>query len=147
MTIWQHKYPQALSWAFGDTPSMANALAALVVAGKKRATCCSLSSFLQQQPAITPGCWHIVLDGARQPCCVIRTLSLQRVRFEEVTAAQAALEGEGDLSLAFWRREHRAFFIREGTWTPDMELIYETFVVIETAPSWGVGLAKRTAKR
>jgi uncharacterized protein YhfF len=33
--------------------------------------------------------------------------------FDEVTAEYAAIEGEGDGSLAYWREAHRAFFGRE----------------------------------
>ena len=50
-----------------------------------------------------------------------------------VPADHAALEGEGDLSLAYWQSAHQAFFEREGTWAPDMELVYEEFAVIEAA--------------
>ncbi len=31
---WQEKYPQAFCWSFGDSPALADELAALVVAGK-----------------------------------------------------------------------------------------------------------------
>ena len=34
-TAWLEKYPQAWCWSFGDSPELANELAALVVAGKK----------------------------------------------------------------------------------------------------------------
>lgn len=30
---WQEKYPQAFCWSFGDSPALADELAALVVAG------------------------------------------------------------------------------------------------------------------
>lgn len=42
---WQEKYPQAFCWSFGDSPALADELAALVVAGKKRGTCSSLVSY------------------------------------------------------------------------------------------------------
>lgn len=50
-----------------------------------------------------------------------------------MTAELAAREGEGDLSLAYWQQGHQAFFEREGTWSPEMELIYEEFALIEVA--------------
>ena len=64
---------------------------------------------------------------------MIRTLAIRLIRFNEMSPELAALEGEGDLSLAYWQSAHRAFFEREGSWSPDMELIYEEFAVIETA--------------
>jgi uncharacterized protein YhfF len=60
-------------------------------------------------------------------------MALSIIRFDEMSPELAALEGEGDLSLAYWRSAHQAFFEREGTWSPEMELVYEEFAVIETA--------------
>jgi len=132
-SYWQDKYPQALCWAFGDSPALADELAALVVAGKKRGTCCSLASYRQEQPPVTPGTYHIVLNGAGEAVCVIRTLALRLIRFDEMTAELAAMEGEGDLSLAYWQAAHQPFFEREGSWSPEMELIYEEFAMVELA--------------
>ena len=130
---WLEKYPDAHCWAFGDSPALADALAALVIAGKKRGPCGSLASFQAEARAVKPGDYHIVLNGRGEPACVIRTLSLTLVRFNEVSEAQAALEGEGDLSLNYWRSAHRQFFEREGGWSPEMELVYETFALIASA--------------
>ncbi|EPH0094762.1 ASCH domain-containing protein [Pluralibacter gergoviae] len=130
---WLEKYPDAHCWAFGDSPALADELAALVIAGKKRGTCGSQASFQAEARAVKPGDYHIVLNGRGEPACVIRTLSLTLVRFNEVSEAQAALEGEGDLSLNYWRSAHRQFFEREGGWSPEMELVYETFALIASA--------------
>ncbi|WP_336996436.1 ASCH domain-containing protein [Leclercia sp. UBA7405] len=130
---WQDKYPQAFCWSFGDSPEMADELAALVVAGKKRGTCGSLASYQQELPPVTPGAIHIVLNGKGDAVCVIRTMALRIIRFNEMSPELAALEGEGDLSLAYWQSVHQAFFEREGNWSPEMELVYEEFTVVETA--------------
>lgn len=132
-SAWQGKYPQAWCWSFGDSPELADELAALVVAGKKTGTCGSFASYQKEEPRLTPGTYHIVLNGSGEAVCVIRTLAIRLIRFNEMSPALAALEGEGDLSLAYWQSAHQAFFEREGSWSPDMELIYEEFAVIETA--------------
>ncbi len=132
-SLWQQRYPGAFCWSFGDSPALADELVALVIAGKKRGTCGSLASYRQENPPVTPGAYHIVLNGASEPACVIRTLVLRIIRFNEMTAELAAREGEGDLSLAYWQQGHQAFFEREGTWSPEMELIYEEFALIEVA--------------
>ncbi|VTM73222.1 ASCH domain [Raoultella planticola] len=106
-SYWQDKYPSAFCWSFGDSPELADELAALVVAGKKRGTCGSLVSYQQEQPPVTPGAYHIVLDGKGKAVCVIRTLALRLIRFNEMSPELAALEGEGDLSLAYWQSAHR----------------------------------------
>lgn len=128
----QQKYPDAYVWSFGDSPQLAGELVALVKQGIKRATCCSYASYKLDETPVIPGALHIVLDGAGAPACVIRTMSLRLIRFNEMTPELAALEGEGDKSLAYWREGHKAFFTREGTFSPDMELIFEEFTVIET---------------
>ena len=46
-------------------------------------------------------------DGV--PACVIETLEVEVLPFEPVSAEFAASEGEGDGSLAYWRRVHRAY--------------------------------------
>lgn len=101
---WQEKYPQAFCWSFGDSPALADELAALVVAGKKRGTCSSLVSYQKEQPPVTPGSYHIVLNGTGDAVCVIRTLALRLIRFNEMSADLAALEGEGDTA---WRTGKR----------------------------------------
>lgn len=125
------KYPQAMAWAIGDSPEMADELAALVVAGRKTASCGSLTSYLSEQNPVKVGSYHIILDGRQQPVCVIRIVALRLVKFSEVTESFARKEGEGDLSLDYWRREHQAFFTREGTFSMDMELVAEEFSLIE----------------
>ena len=51
--------------------------------------------------------------------------------FSDMTEEFARKEGEGDLSLEYWRKEHKAFFTREGYYSDDMELVAEEFKLIE----------------
>ncbi|GAA0330646.1 ASCH domain-containing protein [Morganella psychrotolerans] len=125
------KYPGVVAWPFGDSPELADELAALVIHGQKRASCSSLNSFIQEGVKPEIGGYSIILNGSNVPVCVIRTISMQLVRFCDVTSAIAAAEGEGDLSLSFWQREHQAYFTREGSFSPEMELIFEEFTLIE----------------
>ncbi|MGR6773976.1 ASCH domain-containing protein [Pectobacterium brasiliense] len=124
------QYPDALRWSFGDSPELADELLQLVLEGHKTATCSSYHAFKNEE---TPqvGDYNIVLDGAGQPSCVIRTRSLTLVCYCDVTAEMAAKEGEGDKSLAFWRGGHQTFFEREGTFAPDMLLVFEEFELVE----------------
>ena len=50
--------------------------------------------------------------------------------FTGVDATFAAQEGEGDLSHAHWAAVHRDYFVREGTYAPDMMLWCERFRVV-----------------
>ncbi len=127
----QDKYPGAFTDAFGDSPELASELATLIIAGKKVATCGSLRSWQEQDAMPQPGGCSIVLNGEKQPVCVIRTTGLFLTRFDRVTPEMAMLEGEGDLSLDYWRQEHQRYFEREGYFHSEMELIFETFQLVE----------------
>jgi uncharacterized protein YhfF len=71
-----------------------------------------------------------VLDGADVPVAVIETTELTQRRFDEVDAAFAVDEGEGDRTLASWRRVHQNYFGRQGTFAPDMLLWCERFRLV-----------------
>ncbi|EPT0359062.1 ASCH domain-containing protein [Enterobacter cloacae subsp. dissolvens] len=125
------KYPGAGAWQMGDSPELANELADLIKKGIKTASCGSFASYQQEDPAPKIGSYNIILDGQNVPVCVTRLVSMRLVRFCDVTEAFARKEGEGDLSLEYWQKEHQRFFTREGYFSEDMELIAEEFEVVE----------------
>jgi uncharacterized protein YhfF len=85
----------------------------LVVRGRKRATAGLLwRSELAGGPPL-PGDRQVIVDAEGTPRAVIEMTDVRVVPFEDVDAAFAAAEGEGDLSLAHWRRVHWDFFVRE----------------------------------
>lgn len=102
------------AFAFGDSPELASELAGLVLLGAKRATASAawtLEAQGQRLPA--PGDLSIVTQWSGEPLCVIQTRAVEVRPFDEVDAAFAAAEGEGDGSLAHWRDGHRRYFTRE----------------------------------
>ena len=44
----------------------------------------------------------------------IETQKITIKNFLEITEEEAKLEGEGDLSLEYWRKAHKEFFQKEG---------------------------------
>ncbi|MEO1322565.1 MAG: ASCH domain-containing protein [Pseudomonadota bacterium] len=118
-------YEGLKTFQFGDSPELADRLAALVVAGVKTGTC----SAAVHGPDAEIGERQVCLNGIGLPVCEIETISMETLAFEDVTPEQAALEGEGDLSYRFWREAHIDYYKREGTWQPDMDVIFETFRV------------------
>ena len=125
------KYPGAGAWQMWDSPELASELANLIKKGIKTASCGSFASYQQEESAPRIGSYNIILDGQNVPVCVIRLVSLQLVRFCDINEEFARKEGEGDLSLEYWKKEHQRFFIREGHFSEDMELIAEEFEVVE----------------
>jgi uncharacterized protein YhfF len=121
---------------FADNEPTANELAALVMAGSKRATAGLLWSHENDhRPLPKPGDLSVVTDFSGKPVCVIETKQVEIVPFEEVSEEFAAIEGEGDGSLEYWRKAHEAYFEREckriGR-TPEarMPVVCEQFEVV-----------------
>jgi uncharacterized protein YhfF len=128
--------PMPHAWHFCDNKRDANECARLVLAGKKRATTPSLWYFETRRLALPKvGDLEIVTnwDGVAQ--CIIRTTAVDIVRFCDVTAEYAGVEGEGDGSLISWRAVHWGYYRRELRGTDhepqeDMPLVCQRFEVV-----------------
>jgi uncharacterized protein YhfF len=121
------KYRSLRSFAFGDSPALADELLELVLSGVKTATCST-----EDEPNISkPGERWIVLDGRGNPRCVIESVEVTYRRYGEVDASFAHDEGEGDRSLAYWREAHRRYFGRLDKFSNDMMLMCERFRLVE----------------
>ncbi len=96
------------AWAFGDD---SDKLASLVKDGIKTGTSSAYEIYeLEGEPIPVEGEYNVILDSREQAVCVTKTLRVYVVPFCEVDARHAKLEGEGDLSLEYWRKVHEAFF-------------------------------------
>jgi uncharacterized protein YhfF len=116
------------SFSFGDSPELADELLALVLLGKKTATTWAAS---EGDKGVEVGKWWIVKDGQGRARAVLETVEITRRRFEEVDAGFAFDEGEGDRSLAWWRRAHTDYFTRRSEFAPGMDVYCERFRVVE----------------
>ncbi len=117
---------------FGYEGAMQDDLAALVVAGPKRATTSLLRWYGgggERYPLA--GDYFIVVDSQKVAACVCRMTHVGERAFADVDEAYAYAEGEGDRTLATWRRDHRAFFEAEAT-ANDFSFDDSTHVVLET---------------
>lgn len=123
-------YAHLPQWAFGSTTQKADALCTLVLEGKKTATCRPIYQF-EDDPAPEPGDRTVLPDGDNRARCVIEFTATDVLAFEEVDAAFAKLEGEGDLSLARWRKDRQKLFTAQGYFAADMLLLCQHFKVIE----------------
>ena len=99
------------AWAFGDD---ADRLARLVLDGIKTGTASAYPLYeLEGEPLPEAGEYSVILDSKENAVCIIRTTKVYVVPFREVTAEHAFREGEGNRSLAYWRKVHEAFFTGE----------------------------------
>ncbi len=96
---------------FCANESDANHCAHLVNIGQKTATSSLKKAYEIEGEALPQiGNLQIVTLWNKQPVCIIETVDIQEIPFSGITQNFAKLEGEGDLSLAFWRKVHHDFF-------------------------------------
>jgi uncharacterized protein YhfF len=125
-----------ISEGWGDSPEMADELGALIAAGTKTATCSALWEWeAEGQSPPETGTITIVVDGRGEPLCIVETTEVTLRKYNEVDAEFARAEGEGDLSLAYWREAHRRFFSRSLSkigrqFSEEMPLVCERFRLI-----------------
>ena len=129
--------PKSLpAWYFCDNQKDADECAELVLNGVKRATSPALRWHeATNEPLAKPGDLNIVTDWAGNAMCIIETTHVEIVPFNQINADYAYLEGEGDKSLDYWMKVHKAYYQREAaevgyTVTEDMPIVCETFKVV-----------------
>ena len=116
------------SWSFGDDPDM---LASLVLQGKKTATASVYELYeLDGEELPKVGTYSVIMDSKDHAVCIIKDTAVTVVPFRDVDEEQARFEGEGDLSLNYWRDVHRQCF---SEWMSESGLVFseDTKVVLE----------------
>ena len=138
----QEKYPSYQSeklgfFSFGDTEKMADELRELVVKKIKTGTSSGYDLYKQEnEPLPKVGQLDVVLNGKNEPVCIIKNINVTILPFSEVTKEHAWKEGEGDRTLAYWRKVHAEFFkhaYKEALnieFTEEKLVVYEEFEVI-----------------
>jgi|TARA_B110000971_G_C19951526_1_gene473589 uncharacterized protein YhfF len=102
--------PIAPFW-FGNNQDLCKQLTDLVLAGSKTATASLLWEWEDEQgPLPAVGQRDVLLDWNNRFVGIIETKQIEVVPFHLVTPQFAYLEGEGDLSLEFWRKVHWEYF-------------------------------------
>jgi 5-formyltetrahydrofolate cyclo-ligase len=83
----------------------------LYLSGKKTAGSSILEDFqFCGDPLPNSGDHWIVLDSKKIPKCILKVVKVVQNKFLDVPLEIAIAEGEGDLSLKFWRETHIDFF-------------------------------------
>jgi len=103
-----------------------NELIELVITAKKTATTSNYNK--NELPKIgeeTILCYDNGIEA-----CIVKTVDYKIMKFNEMTEELAKLEGEGDLSLDYWKNTHYNFF---KSYNPDFNIqtpiIFEIFEV------------------
>ena len=80
---------------------------------------------------------YIVTNWVGNPRAIIETIKVQQVPFNKITPEFAEIEGEGDKSLAYWKKVHKAYYKREmqshkEEFSKDMIIVCQYFDTIYT---------------
>ena len=120
---------EAFGFGNPDTPELRDELALLVRNGSKTATAGHPGEFEatgEKTPEV--GDYWVVLDSKGGAHAVIRTTEIKPTRFKDVDEQFARDEGEGDLTLSWWREAHLRYFREAGLpIDDDTVLILERF--------------------
>ena len=112
-------------------PEGADEILAYVLEGKKTATASALEDYEEDEPLpAVDGKFDVLLDGKGQPRAAISTSKVYITTFDKVTAEHAYKEGEGDRTLAYWRKVHQDFWSAYDLYRPDMPVVCEEFQVL-----------------
>jgi len=125
------KYPGLKTFVFGDSKDLCDKLTALVIRGKKTATCEALSTYASEEEAMPVlGRVDVALTWERNPAVAIRTTEIEIRMFNEVEEGFALDEGE-NTNLEGWRKDHQKYFERNGHFFLEMKVVCERFEVVE----------------
>lgn len=102
------------AWGFGSDAQTADKLSDLVIKGIKFGTASAYDDYVSEDaldeiPKV--GDYSVILNGKDEAVCVIKDYDVYIRPFKEVPPFHAYAEGEGDRSLAHWRKVHEEFFI------------------------------------
>jgi uncharacterized protein YhfF len=127
-------------WHFGDDQDLADKLYPLVLRGVKRAGASLLWEYEREPDTMPkPGSYSVITNFAGAPQCVVQTTDVQIKPYDQVDTQFAYDEGEGDRSLAYWRKAHWDYFSGRcqalgKTLSMDMSVVCERFRVVYPEP-------------
>ncbi|MEM6581629.1 MAG: ASCH domain-containing protein [Pseudomonadota bacterium] len=133
-----YKLPNAHVYidCYGDTAELSEELLGLIGKGTKRAgTSLLWEHEAQNEPLPAVGDIAIVLSFSEEPRFVTRNVSVEVVSYDAVSPEYAAIEGEGDKTLEYWREAHWSYFSRVCADlgrepSPNMPLVCTIFEVL-----------------
>lgn len=120
----------------GSSAAMGNELLDLILAGPKRATAYLLRDVEQGGEKMSRVGGHVVVvDGSDRPRAIWRTRTAEVKPLDQVDAAFAWDEGEGDRTRADWLAMHKRYFEARAaaerfTFDESMPAVFERFTLV-----------------
>jgi uncharacterized protein YhfF len=125
---------------FGTEPNRAHEITPLVLEGTKTATGSLLWAIEADGKHVArPGDHWIVIDGPDLPRCIIETVDVKIIPFDEVGEAYARWGGEGERTLESWREMYWRYIESEcerigRAPEPSAPIVMERFRVVYAEP-------------
>jgi 5-formyltetrahydrofolate cyclo-ligase len=100
-----------VSASYAGSREITDSLVQVYLEGKKSAASSLMADYVTTgDPLPQIGNYWIVLDSQDIPRCICKTIRIEITKFKDVGEEIARAEGEGDLSLEYWRKAHLEFF-------------------------------------
>lgn len=97
--------------SYAGNQKITDELIQLYLTGKKAAGSSLVEDFQHAgDPLPKAGNYWIILDSLGQSKCLVKTLKTVIHKFKDVPKEIAIAEGEGDLSLAYWKSAHSQLY-------------------------------------
>jgi uncharacterized protein YhfF len=112
-TVAPEKIPEAprVEARYAGNKLITDGLLDLYLIGKKTAGSSIAEDFQSAgDPLPKVGSYWILLKSNDEPGCILKTDRIEFHKFKDVPPAIAIAEGEGDLSLEYWRRVHEELY-------------------------------------
>ena len=124
------------TWQFDiDNDKLIN----LVLLGKKSAT----TSIYDENDLPIINEEKILIFNNEKKACITKTIDFKIMKFKDMTEDYARLEGEGDLSLDYWKKVHHDFFKKQNNdFNEDSLIVFEIFKVTKNLVEERLALAK-----
>lgn len=117
-------------WKFGTDNDK---LVELVLKGEKRATTSLYKEYILEEEELPKvGERSIILFDDGREACLIENVEVIVTEFKNITEELAFIEGEGDKTLEYYRKEHiRIFKEIDSEFNDSSKVVFEIFKVIE----------------
>lgn len=103
--------PLYVESSFAGNRLLTDELISLFLQGRKYAGSSLVEDFIKNGDTLPKeGRYWIVLDKNENPKCILKTSRVEINKFKDITEEIALAEGEGDGSIAHWKRAHEEFF-------------------------------------
>lgn len=126
---------------FCNNQSDSDRCAELVKMGEKRATSSLYDAYLiEGEPLPKTGSMYSVVNWVGEAQCIIKVTDVYRLPFNKVNEEHARMEGEGNRTLADWRKTHETAFRMDCAeygleFNESMSVVFEIFEVVHTLTS------------